>query len=68
MYQEKTEPIIEHYRKQNVLHEINSNCEFDEVFKQIDEIIKRLNFNKDKQGDINWYRAGNCSKVYFEIN
>ncbi len=25
-------------------------------------------FNKDKQGDINWYRAGNCSKVYFEIN
>ena len=25
-------------------------------------------FNKDKKGDINWYRAGNCSKVYFEIN
>ena len=41
MYQEKTEPIIEHYRKQNVLHEINSNCEFDEVFKQIDEIISK---------------------------
>ena len=41
MYQEKTEPIIEHYRKQNVLHEFNSNCEFDEVFKQIDEIISK---------------------------
>lgn len=25
-------------------------------------------FNKEKQGDINWYRAGNCSKVYFEVN
>lgn len=41
MYQEKTEPIIEHYRKQNVLHEIDSNCEFDEVFRQIDEIISK---------------------------
>ena len=41
MYQEKTEPIIEHYRKQNVLHEIDSNNEFDEVFKQIDEIISK---------------------------
>ena len=41
MYQEKTEPIIEHYRKQNVLHEINSNREFDEVFRQIDEIISK---------------------------
>ena len=41
MYQEKTEPIIEHYRKQNVLHEIDSNHEFDEVFRQIDEIISK---------------------------
>ena len=41
MYQEKTEPIIEHYRKQNVLHEIDSNNEFDEVFRQIDEIISK---------------------------
>lgn len=41
MYLEKTEPIIEHYRKQNVLHEIDSNKEFDEVFKQIEEIISK---------------------------
>lgn len=41
MYQEKTESIIEHYRKQNVLHEIDSNHEFDEVFRQIDEIISK---------------------------
>ena len=41
MYQEKIEPIIEHYRKQNVLHEIDSNHEFDEVFRQIDEIISK---------------------------
>ena len=41
MYQEKTEPINEHYRKQNVLHEIDSNHEFDEVFRQIDEIISK---------------------------
>ena len=41
MYQEKTEPIIEHYRKQNVLHEIDSNHEFDDVFRQIDEIISK---------------------------
>jgi adenylate kinase len=41
MYQEKTEPIIEHYRKQNVLHEIDSNHEFDEVFRQIEEIISK---------------------------
>ena len=41
MYQEKTEPIIDHYRKQNVLHEIDSNHEFDEVFRQIDEIISK---------------------------
>lgn len=41
MYQEKTEPIIEHYRKQNVLHEINSNREFDEVFAEIDGIISK---------------------------
>lgn len=41
MYQEKTEPIIEHYKNKNVLHEIDSNKEFDEVFKQIEEIISK---------------------------
>ena len=41
MYQEKTEPIIEHYRKQNVLHEIDANNTFDIVSKQVDEIISK---------------------------
>ena len=41
MYQEKTEPIIEHYRKQNVLHEVDANNTFDIVSKQVDEIISK---------------------------
>ena len=41
MYQEKTEPIIEHYRKQNVLHEIDANRPLAEVSKDIDEIISK---------------------------
>ena len=41
MYQEKTEPIIEHYRKQNVLHEADANNTFDIVSKQVDEIISK---------------------------
>ena len=40
-YCEKTEPIIEHYRKQNVLHEIDGNQPLENVFKQIDEIISK---------------------------
>lgn len=40
MYLEKTEPIIEHYRKQNVLHEVDAtNKEFDEVSKLVEDII-----------------------------
>lgn len=41
MYQEKTEPIIAHYRKQNVLHVINGEDTVDNVFKQVDEIISK---------------------------
>ena len=41
MYQEKTEPIIEHYRKQNVLHVINGEDTVENVFKQVDEIISK---------------------------
>lgn len=41
MYLEKTEPIIEHYRKQNVLHEINGEDTVENVFKQVDEIISK---------------------------
>lgn len=39
MYLEKTEPIIEHYRKQNVLHEVNGEDTVEKVFKEIDKII-----------------------------
>ncbi len=40
-YQEKTEPIIEHYRKQNVLHEVDANRVLAEVSKDIEEIITK---------------------------
>ena len=39
-YEEKTAPIIEHYRKQNVLKEINGDDTVENIFKQIEEIIK----------------------------
>ncbi len=40
MYQEKTEPIIDHYRKQNVLIEVDGNDTVENIFNKIDEIIK----------------------------
>ena len=39
MYLEKTEPIIEHYRKQNVLQEVNGEDTIENVFNTIDKII-----------------------------
>lgn len=39
MYQEKTEPILEHYRKQKVLYEVNGEDTVENVFKEIDKII-----------------------------
>jgi len=39
MYLEKTEPIINHYRKQNVLVEIDGNDTVDNIFKKVDKII-----------------------------
>ncbi len=39
MYQEKTEPIIDHYRQQGVLHEVNGNDTIENVFREIDKII-----------------------------
>ena len=39
MYQEKTEPIIQHYKKQNVLYEVNGNDTVENVFKAVDKII-----------------------------
>ena len=41
MYQEKTEPIIDHYRKQNVLKEIDGEDSVENIFKKIDEIINK---------------------------
>ena len=39
-YEDKTAPIIEHYRKQNVLIELNGDDTVENIFKQIEEIIK----------------------------
>ena len=37
---EKTEPIIEHYKKQDVLTEIDGDDTVENIFKKIDKIIK----------------------------
>ena len=39
-YLEKTEPIIEHYRKQGVLKEVDGDDTVENIFNKIDEIIK----------------------------
>ena len=39
MYKEKTEPIIDHYKEQHVLTEIDGNDTVENVFKKIDQII-----------------------------
>lgn len=39
MYKEKTEPIIDHYKEQHVLTEIDGNDTVENVFKKIDKII-----------------------------
>ncbi len=39
-YLEKTEPIIEHYKKQGVLKTVDGNDTVENIFKNIDEIIK----------------------------
>ena len=39
MYVEKTEPIIDYYRKQNVLTEINGDDTVENIFASIEEII-----------------------------
>lgn len=40
MYLEKTAPIIEHYEELGVLHRINGDRSIEEVFSDIDSIIK----------------------------
>lgn len=39
MYLEKTAPIIEHYKKQNVLHVINGEDTVENIFNAVDEMI-----------------------------
>lgn len=39
-YQNKTEPIIEHYRRQGVLKEVDGNDTVENIFQKIDKIIK----------------------------
>ena len=39
-YEEKTAPIIEHYREQNVLKEVDGEDTVENIFKKIEEIIK----------------------------
>jgi len=39
-YLEKTEPIIEYYRKQGVLKEVNGDDTVENIFKKINKIIK----------------------------
>ena len=38
-YKEKTEPIIDHYRKKNALKEVDGDDTVENVFKKIDKII-----------------------------
>lgn len=40
MYQEKTEPIIKHYKDMGVLKEVDGNDTVDNIFKSIDKIIR----------------------------
>lgn len=40
MYLEKTEPILEHYKKKGVLKEVDGNKSVKEIFKEIEGIIK----------------------------
>ena len=40
-YLEKTSDIIKHYEDKKVLYHVNGNCSIDEVFSQIDELIKK---------------------------
>lgn len=39
MYLEKTDPIIEHYKKMNVLYEVDGENPVENVFEQIEKII-----------------------------
>ena len=46
----RQEPIIEHYRQQGVLTEVNGNDTIENVFQQIDKIIS-VSTSSKKDGD-----------------
>ena len=58
VYEFLNERIFEHYQKnENIVIVAHSG-----IFYAVMSY-----FNKNKKGDISWYKIGNASKVYFEI-
>ena len=57
-YEFLSERIFEHYQKNENIVVVAHSGIFYAVLSY---------FNKGKKGDINWYKLGNCSKVYFEV-
>lgn len=58
VYEFLGERIFEHYQKNENIVIVSHSGIFYAVMSY---------FNKGKKGNINWYKLGNCSKVYFEI-
>ncbi len=42
VYRERTEPLIEYYRKKGLLYEVDGTKSIEEVFKQIEETLKKI--------------------------
>ena len=42
VYMEATEPVIEHYKKQDILYEIDGEQSIEDVYKDIKEVIENL--------------------------
>lgn len=42
IYYEKTNKVVQEYKKLGLLNEINANCEVENVFKNIDKILKEI--------------------------
>lgn len=46
VYHEKTEPLVEFYKKKGIFHEVNGMAEVEDVTRQIEGIINALQRNK----------------------
>lgn len=44
VYQKQTQPLIEYYRKKNVLKDVNGNKNIDDVEKEIESVLKNYGF------------------------